>query len=191
MGGRRLGLLVILAVCGCGGGAASGGSPETGGASKVTGAAGDGETGTPSPRTAEQPASGAGKSPQAGGEPTPGESAVTTLEGEDLQSVLQSVLGDPELLDHLHLSKSGRSPLKVSGPNLPPKLKVVAGSYDVKVVDEPTAKNAAVLVFTSIERAGEQVRLHYRFDVEGLKGSATVSFKQGHWELTSNRVIEK
>lgn len=105
--------------------------------------------------------------------------------------MLQTLLSDAELLDHLHLKLPGRSPLKISGPYLPQKLAVIAGSHEVKVVAEPGSKKAPVLVFTKIERTGKQAKLHYRYDIEGLEGRATFNLKDGHWELGANRVVEK
>jgi hypothetical protein len=188
MGGRISSLLAVLTLCACGGGAASGAGPETGGVSDESGGAGDDVAANESAAHASEDAKPPSKEEQPA---AAAESEVSTLEGEDLEAVLQGVLSDPELLDHLHLDKPGRAPLQISGPNLPDKLKVVAGSYDVKVVAEPTGKKKAVLVFTMIERSGEQARVHYRFDVEGIRGSATLSLKNGHWMLAANRVIEK
>jgi len=193
MAGQRLGWLAILVLCGCGGGTAAGGGPETGGLAEGEQSPAESEatdTGDPAAATTEEGASGEGSSSSddTGGS---AESVVGTLEGEELESVLQSVLSDPELVDNLHVNKPGRAPLKVAGPNLPAKMKVVVGSHDIKVVDEPTSKKDAVLVFTKIERTGDQVRLRYRFDVEGITGSATVFRKNGRWTLAANRVIEK
>ncbi len=105
--------------------------------------------------------------------------------------MLQQLLDDPDLEQYLHLNKAGRLPLKISGPDLPEKLKLHKGGYDVKIVEEPKSAKEAVLVLTKIERDGSQVRLRYRFDVEGIRGSALVFEKGGTWRLRSNRVIEK
>lgn len=189
--GKTTGLLALLLLVGCGGGAAAGPSPETGGTTDEPAVA-DGEK---TPSTAEPAASDSESSATKDETPASSESSaaatVGTLDGEDLQATLQAVLSDPELLDHLHLKKPGRAPLKVAGPNLPAKLKVTVGSHDVQVVEEPSSKKTPVLVLTKLEREGDQARIHYRFDVEGLKGRATLYLKNGRWELAANRVIEQ
>jgi hypothetical protein len=183
----------MLTLCGCGGGAASGAGPETGGANEEKEATTEPANDTDAkPKTPEEAGGDEGQStPPEKTSSAPDKEQVTTLEGDDLEAVLHSVLSDPELLDHLHLDKPGRAPLKISGQNLPEKLQLVVGSYDVKVVPEPTSKKAPVMVFTLIERSGDQARVHYRFDVEGIHGSATVNLKNGRWLLGANHVIEK
>jgi hypothetical protein len=124
-------------------------------------------------------------------EDSEGAASNTTLTDEDLRDVVEQVLQDPGLDHHLHLEVRGRLPLKISGPGLPAKLAVTKGSYHVKVVDGPKNAKDPVEVFTKIERDGDAVRLRYRFDVEGISGSAVVFLKDGAWTLGSNRVIEK
>jgi hypothetical protein len=176
---QRLVAWAMLMACGCGGGAATGNGPTTATDESASSA-----------RDEARPTADDEDTPEVGDEAEI-ESATSTLEGEELASVLQSVLSDPELIDNLHLKKPGRSPLKVAGPDLPPKLGVVVGAHEVKVVDEPTSGKAAVLIFNKIERTGDQVRVHYRFDVEGLQGRASLNLKGGRWELASNRVVTK
>jgi len=113
------------------------------------------------------------------------------LTDKEIAAALQSLFGDPQLIDYLHLKLPGRSPLKVHGEKLPAKLEVIVGSHHVKVVPQPGSKKDAVMVFTKIEREGGQIKLHYRYDIEGIDGRATLSFKEGHWELTANRLVEK
>ena len=187
MATRTLVPWVILLACACGGGTTTGAEPET---------AETDETASSAPEEAspdeEESAADEGKPAAAGDESeASGGSDESALEEGDLRSVLQGVLSDRELIDNLHLDKPGRAPLKIAGPNLPAKLQVVAGSHDVKVVDEPSSSKEAVLVFTKIERTGNQVRVHYRFDLEGLSGRASFSLKGGRWELASNRVVTK
>lgn len=178
--GRISGVLALLLLCGCGGGAAAGGEPAT--AEKADEPA---ET-----TTAEKPAP---KSAAGGESPAPAESeeATVALEGKDLEAAMQALLSDQELLDKLHLKQPGRSPLKVSGEKLPAKLEVIAASHNVKVVPEPKSKKEAVLVFTKVERTGTQAKLYYRYDIEGLEGRATLNLKDGRWELSANRVFER
>jgi len=188
MAGRRFAVWASLLALSCGGGAASGPGAETGGSNHEGGSSESDKKEEPAGEKPAEPAPGEEPAKESGGK---SESEVTTLEGEELASVLQSVLSDPQLLEGLHLNKPGRAPLKVFGPNLPTKLKVIVGSHEVKVVAEPKSKNDAVFVFTKIERSGDQVRLHYRFEIEGLEGRATVVNKSGKWELSANRVVEK
>jgi hypothetical protein len=189
MSGKRLGACVIVLAWGCGGGTAAGDGPATAGTDEAASSARERAAGGDD--TAADEANPAAGGDEAEGSSGSAESAASPLEGDDLQSVLRIVLSDAELIDSLHLEKPGRRPLKVAGPDLPAKLKVVAGSHDVKVVDEPASSKEAVLVFTKLERSGDQARVHYRFDVEGLKGRASLSLKQGRWELSSNRVVTK
>ncbi len=116
---------------------------------------------------------------------------ATTLSDDELQIVMQQVLNDPDLDRYFHLDKPGRTPLKIHGAELPPKLKLTKGGQAVKIVDKPGSKKAAVLVFTRIARDGDSVRLRYEYDIEGIRGSAVVYLKGGKWRLGANRVIEK
>jgi hypothetical protein len=117
--------------------------------------------------------------------------ASATLGPDDLEDVIRQVLEDPGLDGYLHLDQPGRLPIKLSGPGLPAKLPIIKGGYEVKVVDGPANPKDPVLVFTKIEKDGESVRLRYRYDIEGLSGSAVVFRKDGAWRLGANRVIEK
>lgn len=185
--GKRLGVLCCLALVSCGGGAASGSGAEAPAGSNDEPAAAS-TASEPSESEAAEPAP---KEPAATKEVEPTEAATTALEGDDLKSVLQLVLGDPELIDNLQLKKPGRQPLKVSGAGLPDKLAVAVGSHDVKVVPEPKSPKDPVLVITKLERTGDQAKVHYRFEVEGLEGRASCVLKKGRWELAANRVVKK
>ena len=127
------------------------------------------------------------------GEPAAGaaDPGATALSEDDLQMVMQQVLDDPDLERYFHLDKPGRVPLKVHGPDLPAKLKLTKGGYDVKLVEKPNKPKSAVLVFTKIERDGDSARLRYEYDIEGIRGSAVVYLKAGRWRLGANRVFEK
>jgi hypothetical protein len=177
---RILSAAVIVWACGCGGGAAASGEAETAGAGDSFDSEREsaGEEGSPQP--SEESESPAEASEVSG-----------TLDEKELESVLQSVLADPQLLESLKLGKPGRAPLKVAGPDLPAKLAVLVGSHHVKVVEEAASAKAAVLVFEKIERTGDQVRVFYRFDAESLKGRASLFFRNGGWELSANRVVTK
>ena len=124
-------------------------------------------------------------------EPADTQAPAAELSEDDVAKAIEQVLSDPDLDQYLHLNKPGRLPVKVSGPGVPSKLRVVKGSYEVKVVDAPASEKDPVLVFTKIERDGDSVRLRYRYDVEGIRGSAVVFKKDGGWRLGANRVIEQ
>lgn len=185
--GRGSSLWALVFVCGCGGGAGASG-PARGAESNdpPAKAADPPAAAVPADETAEG-ASGA-PAPKEG---AAAEEAAGALEGKDLEAVLQVLLSDPGLLDKLHLKQPGRSPLKLSGDQLPAKLGVIAGSHEVKVVPAPKTKKEAVLVFTKVERTGTQAKLFYHYDIEGLEGRATFALKDGRWDLSANRLIEK
>lgn len=145
---------------------------------------------TQAEESSEAPSGESSEAPsgEAAAEPSGGDSA---LSDEDIRDALQQVLDDPGLDRYLHLDVRGRLPLKLSGPGLPAKLELIKGSHAVKIVDGPASAKDPVLVFTKIERDGESVRMRYRYDVEGIEGSAVVFRKSGVWTLGSNRLIEK
>ncbi len=185
MAGRWLGVAACFLI-GCGGATPAPEEP------------GDALAGEPEP-TSEPPPDEVGEPPdesstdgssaEAGDEPS--DPGATTLSDDELQIVMQQVLNDPDLDRYFHLDKPGRTPLKIHGAELPPKLKLTKGGHTVKIVDKPGSAKAAVLVFTRIARDGDSVRLRYEYDVEGIRGSAVVYLKGGKWRLGANRVIEK
>jgi hypothetical protein len=160
--------------------------------------AADPETPEGPSESAEAPPGDESSSEQSGETSAPGSEASPSSEAtsgelgeDDVEAVLEQLLEDPGLDRYLHLDQRGRLPLKISGPGVPAKLKIIKGSHEVKVVDGPSSAKDPVLVFTKIERDGESVRLRYQYDVEGIKGSAVVFRKEGVWRLGANRVIEK
>jgi hypothetical protein len=112
------------------------------------------------------------------------------LSGEDLSAVLQQVLDDPALEQHLHTDKPGRAPVKMSGPDLPEDLKVNKAGYGVKIVDEPKSDKDPVLVLTRVERSGNIVTVAYRYAVEGIRGTTRVKKGSSGWELMSSRIMQ-
>jgi hypothetical protein len=174
MVGRAWWLVFGLFVVGCGGGASTAGDAEAPEETSLSE-----ETSSESPGVAEEEAEPAAPAAQ------------EALSEDDIADVLEQVLEDPDLDRYLHLDVPGRLPLKLSGEGIPAKLKIIKGSYEVKVVDGPASAKDPVLVFTRIERDGDSVRVRYRYDVEGISGSAVVFKKDGAWRLGANRVIEK
>ncbi len=122
--------------------------------------------------------------------------APTSSEGggaatpEDMKEILQLVINDEALDPYLHLEEPGRFPLQISGSDLPSGIELVKNTQPVKVVPEPDSKQAPVLVFTSIDATSSVARIKYRYDVEGVRGSATVKKLEGRWQLSNSRVSE-
>jgi hypothetical protein len=112
-------------------------------------------SGSPPPKVAsdETPSETAAPQKSAGGEkeadapsdtpkaseskPEEGEKPSESLSPEEVGAVLQQVLNDPELDSYLHAEKPGRTPVKLSGPDLPKDLKLVKGTHVVSIVDGP------------------------------------------------------
>jgi hypothetical protein len=138
-----------------------------------------------------EPAAGESEAPAAGGA---GESASaakddTPASADDLKTVLQLVLDDETLDPFLHLDQPGRFPLAVSGPNLPEGL--MKSSKPVKIVAQPGSKKDPVLVFTEIDVKGKHATVRFRYDIEGIQGSAVLDKRDHGWELTRSKVIER
>lgn len=108
----------------------------------------------------------------------------------DMQEILQLVINDEALDPYLHLEEPGRFPLQISGSDIPSGIELVKNTQPVKVVPEPGSKEAPVLVFTNIDASSNVARVKYRYDVEGIRGSATVKKLEGRWQLSNSRVTE-
>ena len=109
---------------------------------------------------------------------------------EDLQQILQLVINDEALEPYLKLEEPGRFPLQISGDAVPSGVELMKNTQPVKIVPAPDSKDAPVLVFTSIDATSNEARVKYRFDVEGVRGSATVKKLEGRWQLANSRVTE-
>jgi len=118
------------------------------------------------------------------------DSAATPASKEDVQAVLQLVIDDEELTPYLHLERSDRFPIRIAG-ELPPDLALTKATQPVQVVDAAEAKGKPVIVFTEISVAGENASVRYRYDVEGVRGSATLSKRDGRWVLARSRVTAR
>jgi hypothetical protein len=121
-----------------------------------------------------------------GGPPSPS----ATQSADDTTAVLELVVNDPELDPYLKLGEPGRFPLKVSGSALPAGLKLVKATEPVQVVPGPKDKKDPVLVFTEIEISGAKASVRYRYDIEGIRGSANLTKGQYGWELKNSRIVE-
>lgn len=108
----------------------------------------------------------------------------------DVQEILQLVINDEALDPYLHLEEPGRFPLQISGGDVPSGVELMKNTQPVKVVPEPSKKEDPVLVFTSIDATNKEARVKYRYDIEGVRGSATVKKIEGRWQLSNSRVTE-
>jgi hypothetical protein len=125
--------------------------------------------------------------PDAKGGPPP---AGATQSADDATAVLELVVNDPELDPYLKLGEPGRFPLKISGSALPAGVKLVKATEPVQVVSGPKDKKDPVLVFTEVDISGKKASVRYRYDIEGIRGSANLTKGQYGWELTNSRVVE-
>jgi len=128
---------------------------------------------------------------------TPKESSEGQAEGEsseassgDLEKVIQLVIDDEDLQQFLKLGEPGRFPVKMSGEHLS-GLSLTKGTQPVVVVDGPKDAKDAVLVITKIELGPKHGTVSYRYDVEGVRGTATVEKGAYGWELKSSRIVER
>jgi len=137
----------------------------------------------------------------AGGDPASGDSAASdkpasgpvAATDEDLKTILQLVLDDEALQPYLHLEEPERMPLKVHGDMLPTGLELTMARKPVQYVDATVAqdKKKAVLVFTEIVVQGDRANVSYRYDIEKVRGSATVVKSDGSWTLQKSRISER
>lgn len=125
--------------------------------------------------------------PDAKGGPPPPSASQSA---DDTTAVLELVVNDPELDPYLKLGEPGRFPLKISGSALPSGLKLVKSTEPVQIVSGPKDKKDAVLVFTEISVSGKKASVRYRYDIEGVRGSANLEKGDHGWELKNSRVIE-
>jgi len=139
----------------------------------------------------DAPGDGASEGPtESAAASTESESAATPASKEDVQAVLQLVIDDEELTPYLHLERSDRFPIRIAG-ELPPDLALTKATQPVQIVDAAEAKGKPVIVFTEISVQGESASVRYRYDVEGVRGSATLSKRDGRWVLARSRVTAR
>ncbi len=155
------------------------------------------DTSSDSPADVEQSDMGeqsAASADAEGGEAKPEKSeSKGTASEADVQGVLTAVLDDEALQPYLHLEEPGRFPMKISGDVLPSGLQLTKGNKPVQVVDASVAgdKKNAVVVFTELEISGDKARAAFRYDIEKVRGSATVEKKYGTWTILKSRVTER
>jgi hypothetical protein len=168
-----------LLIAGCGGGA----TPEPATQEEAKTEAAPASEGTDESEKAEAPAKSADEPAEAKSESS----------ADVLNVVLQRVIEDEELDKFLHLQSPGRFPLKIAGKDLPSGVSLTKAGQPVAVVPVPEApgsKKDAVLVFTQLEVSAKDAIIGYRYDVEGIRGTARVKKTDHGWELSSSRIVE-
>jgi hypothetical protein len=182
---RALGLvsLVVVAACGKGSPPPESAADETEDGEPV----GDDESSKPSGESEarDEGVKETGKLKSSSGGPVPGSQS-----SNDQQAILQLVIEDPELDPYLKLGEPGRFPLKLSGSAVPQGIELVKSTKPVVVVGAPKDKTDPVLVITSMEVDAKSASVSYRYDVEGIRGTATLKKGEQGWELTRSRVVE-
>lgn len=115
---------------------------------------------------------------------------ATTNQGDDTHAVLQLTVDDTELDQYLKLGEPGRFPLKIAGSAVPQNIELVKATKPVVVSQPPASKKDAVLVITEIDIKGSDATVSYRYDVEGIRGTAYLKKSPHGWELTRSRIVE-
>jgi hypothetical protein len=110
---------------------------------------------------------------------------------DDLRDVLQAVIDDEALTPYLHLEQRNRFPLHVSGHGVPKDLQLTKMTKPV-VIDDEAARDPkkAVLVITEIDIKGAEATVRYRYDIEGVRGTATLNKPYGRWAVKQSHVAE-
>jgi hypothetical protein len=145
----------------------------------------------PASELAEGSSSESGDTPKADEAPAAASSEPAST--ADLQAILQLVIDDEALQPYLHLELPDRHPLRVSGEALPSGIELRKGEKPAQIVDAAAAedKKKAVLVFTEIQVQGDRATIAYRYDIEKVRGSATVTKSDGNWTLHKSRVTAR
>jgi hypothetical protein len=116
--------------------------------------------------------------------------AAPPNQGDDVHAVLQLTVDDTELDQYLKLGEPGRFPLKISGSAVPQNIELVKATKPVVVTGPPSSKKDAVLVITDIDIKGSEASVSYRYDIEGIRGTAYLKKTPHGWELTRSRIVE-
>lgn len=162
------------------------------------------EAATPVDEKSESASSGGGEEEKAAPESDPNENvreaggiksdpmaaAQPSGPSDDTLAVLQLTIDDPELDPYLKLGDPGRFPLKISGSSVPSGAALVKATKPVEIVGPPAKKTDPVLVITSVEISGKAATVSYRYDVEGIRGTAHLKKGPRGWELSSSRIVE-
>jgi hypothetical protein len=179
-----IGLLALAVGCGKSTPEAESAADESSEASESSG-----DEGSPKPSAdAEERDDGVketGKLKSTSGGPAPGAQSAN-----DQVAILQLVIDDPELDPFLKLGEPTRFPLKMSGSAIPQGIELIKSTKPVVFVAAPKDKSDPVLVVTSLEIDGKSATVSYRYDVEGIRGTASLKKGEVGWELTRSRVVE-
>jgi hypothetical protein len=119
------------------------------------------------------------------------DASSTPASEQDVATILQLVVDDPELDNYLHLGQPGRFPLQLAGERLPVGLKLTKSTEPVKIVDGPRSKKDAVLVITEVDIQGSNASVRYRYDIENIRGNVTLAKTSHGWELKNSRLVER
>jgi len=119
-----------------------------------------------------------------------GAASGQTAGSDDTQAVLQLTIDDAELDPYLKLGEPGRFPLKISGSSVPSGVQLTKSTKPVEVVAAPAKKDDPVLVITNLEINGANATVTYRYDVEGIRGTAYLKKGSSGWELSRSRIVE-
>jgi hypothetical protein len=182
---RAFGLCSVIVVTACGKGSPP---PESAADGASEGEpVGASESSTPSAEGEERDdgVKETGKLKSSSGGPT-----ATSQSGNDQQAILQIVIDDPELEPYLKLGEPGRFPLKLSGSAVPQGIELTKSTKPVVFVAAAKDKTDPVLVVTSFEVQGNTATVSYRYDVEGIRGTASLKKGELGWELSRSRVVE-
>jgi len=110
---------------------------------------------------------------------------------DDLRGVLQAVIDDDALTPYLKLQQPNRFPLRISGRGVPKDLQLTKATKPVVIVDDASRDpKKPVLVITDIEIKGTEAVVNYRYDIEGVRGAATLNKLYGRWAIKQSRVAE-
>lgn len=116
--------------------------------------------------------------------------AKPAAQSDDTQAVLQLTIDDAELDPYLKLGEPGRFPLKLAGSSVPSGVQLTKSSKPVELLQGPVKKEDPVLLITSLEIQGSNATVSYRYDVEGIRGTATLKKGASGWELLRSRIVE-
>jgi hypothetical protein len=120
-----------------------------------------------------------------------GPASAAPASATDLRDVLQAVIDDDALTPYLHLEQPNRFPLRVSGRDLPKDLQLTKATKPVVLVDDPTREpKKPVLVFSEVEIKGDEASVSYKYDIEKVRGFATLNKPYGRWAIKQSRVAE-
>ena len=134
--------------------------------------------------------------PQAQAQPTAappvvsGSPAAPEATPEDVRRVLQLVIEEPEIQGSMYLGSPGRLPFKISQRNLPTKPDVIQGGKPAVFVEGSGSKDDPVFVVTELQIDGAQAWVKFRYDAEGITGSASLEKTTLGWQIVNSTVVE-